>query len=519
MIHLHKISQTFAIVLVISLSLTSVTFAQRDTGGGDRGRTGGGQSFESPEFSSPDRPAPGDNGGNLGGPSMGGEAVNAGRDDTRPDRNSEREEGSGPDRNAGEGGISLDGQTGEGRGGSRGNANEGGINLGGNTDEGGIGSGGNPGREGGISLGGETGEGSISGLQDRFGERGNSNLPINFGSENDDSPPWLNNFQRGGFGSVTGGFLSEDGGFGGIDGDSRLPDEFNGEAAPGAFDDLEALNEALVINNEVQNTVQDAAEQASDAVNEAANNATDAAQGAYDTFWNDYYAAVDATADAYYETTTEVADYYFEVYVDAVNYTTDSIDYYIDYAAQYADYCVVYPFDCYSYTYDYSTNTYYYTGDVSTEPSGTAEAGTVTPDTSLDTAEPVPSADAYEAVVLFANDHLAAAVEPLYAGSATPEMQDLLTQFPDQISAHVLNSTVIAGETYWGLLNGGMAGVMIGDCTDGECQVTDANLSMLLSTESSGVYGLVANTAYPPNASGALQLITDVYPKLDGLVF
>ncbi len=549
MFNVHKHIRVLTLVLVASLALTGVSFAQPGGGSPDNppggGRGGGnaqpgggggaapsggspgGQSFQTQSFEQNDRPAPSTNGGNLGGPAMGGEAVNAGRTDV-PTRSGSRTAGG-----ATRPGDDTPGGNAPNPPGNRELPNAGGENprTGNRPFGGSFNQVPEPGsaeflqqREAFLSSievtgGGGFGPlvGSPADVSARFGERGIGELPIQFGPMSEDSPPWVANLEQGGFGANTDGGPADANEFRDVDPGMRRPAELEGEAAPGAYDNLSSLDEAAEANEDVAETQEQAADDTTQ--EQAADDATAAASERYDTFWADYYEAVDETADTYYDTTTAVADYYLDVYVEAVDYTTEAVDYYVDYAEQYDDYCATYPFDCYSYTYDYSTNTYYYTGDISTEPAGTAEAGTVTTTETLTVADPEPSVDAYRAVVLFANDHLAAAVEPLYAGSATPEVGQQLALLPDQISARVLNSTTVAGETYWGLLNGGVAGVMVGDCTDGECVVTNVNLSILLSSESAGVYGLLADAPYPPDSSVALQLITDVYPKLDGLAF
>ncbi|MBE2270907.1 MAG: hypothetical protein IAE80_21900, partial [Anaerolinea sp.] len=245
----------------------------------------------------------------------------------------------------------------------------------------------------------------------------------------------------------------------------------------------------------------------------------EAAQQAYDQLWADYYAAVDYTAQAYYDTVTATADYMLQSYYAAVDYTTQAVDYYIDYYDQYAYYCTLYPWDCYSYAYDAATYTYYYVGDVSDTPAGTTTIGDVTINVGYPIQPtPIPSAEAYEALVLFANDQLGAVVEPLYAGAATDGVQSVLTYLPEEIEALMLNAMSISGAAYWGLLPGGAAAVAVGDCAV-NCAITADNLSIQLSSGSAGAYGMLASAAAPTSPDTALQLITTVYPKLEGLAF
>ena len=74
--------------------------------------------------------------------------------------------------------------------------------------------------------------------------------------------------------------------------------------------------------------------------------------------------------------------------------------------------------------------------------------------------------------------------------------------------------------TYWGLLNGGVAAVAVGDCApEADCWVNSDTLELALSSSSTGAYGLIAASTIPATADKALALITQVYPKLEGLAF
>jgi hypothetical protein len=98
-------------------------------------------------------------------------------------------------------------------------------------------------------------------------------------------------------------------------------------------------------------------------------------------------------------------------------------------------------------------------------------------------------------------------------------VQALIAYLPAEMQAYVANLTTISGETYWGLLYGGFASVMVGDCSSGNCAVTADNLDVQLSSSAAGAYGLLTNAAAPTTPEQALALITQVYPKLDGLAF
>jgi len=325
----------------------------------------------------------------------------------------------------------------------------------------------------------------------------------------------MDQFSAGGFG--TRGSESPTGGF--FDANTR-PDSLPTDIpeAPGAFENLTGLGE---IQSEAWTAVEDALAGASGSASEYADQVTQAAQDAYDQLWSDYYEAVDYTAQAYYDAVTATAEYALQSYYAAVDYTTQAVDYYLAYYDQYVYYCSLYPWDCYSYAYDAAAYTYYYIGDVSSTPSGTTTVGDVTTNITIVAEPPTPSAEAYEAIVLFANDQLGAVVEPLYAGTVTAEIDQMITLLPEEMQAYLLNATAISGTEYWGMLNGGAAAVTVGDCATNPagCAVTADTLSMQLSSASMGAYAIRASAAVPSTADEALRLITTVYPKLTGLSF
>jgi hypothetical protein len=487
------------LVLAMLVMLTGATFAQGDRGGG-----GGGS-----------RPAPSGSGGSVGGPSMSGQAVNAGGQRSAPE-------------------VNVQGGGGQSGGFSGGENNIGGVsggsNFGGNANTGGGGSnfGGGRGQAGGVvvAAGDVDGDGVADAISGRFGGggftpptgEGGSSLSARFAERGSGS------FQLGIFQPGEGESWFQLGGFGARGQGGATTGGTNMEGAPwhesgtvpevpAAFSDLEAVTQA-------QATAQAAVDSAQGQATEAVNQATAQAQAAYDQFWTDYYAAVDYTAQAYYDTVMASTDYMLQAYYEAVDYATQTVDYYLAYYDQYAAYCAAYPWDCYSYTYDASTNTYYYVGDTSDAPVSTVTIGDVAINVGYPVQpQPAPSAEAYEALVVFANDQLGAVVEPLYAGVATDNVQAVITYLPDEIEAFYLNSTSVSGATYWGLLNGGAAGVSVGDCGAGNCAITQDNLSLQLSSASAGAYGIFASAAAPATAEDALALITRVYPKLEGLAF
>ncbi|MCB9456471.1 MAG: hypothetical protein H6671_10840 [Anaerolineaceae bacterium] len=282
--------------------------------------------------------------------------------------------------------------------------------------------------------------------------------------------------------------------------------------SPAALSDLTAAVTA-------QANAQAAVEAAQGQVNDTVNQAAAQAQQTYDQLWADYYAAVETTAQTYYDTVTASVDYLLQTYEEAVGYAVQPVDYYVDYAEQFAAYCAAYPWDCYNYAYDTVENVYVYVGEVSDTPVGTITISDVAALAGYPITIPAPSAEAYQAIVVFANDQLGAVVEPLYAGTATDAVQATMGPLPAVIEAIMLNTTTISGGAYWGLLNGGAAAVMVGDCSSGVCAIDTGNIDAMVSSASAGLYGLYTNSAMPTTPDAALALITRVYPKLSGLAF
>lgn len=354
-------------------------------------------------------------------------------------------------------------------------------------------------------------------LQSLLTERGTENISLEglFGGED---APWA---AMGGFGAMALGANSDlsqeslnmtlDELMKGVDSglEGRSSDDTTW-TAPSAYDgEMSGIIEA-------QENAQAAAQQAGDNAQDAITQATEQAQASYDQFWTDYYAAVDYTAQAYYDTVTATADYLLQSYYTAVSYTVEVVDYYLAYYEQYAVYCYYYPWDCYSYAYDVATGTYYYVGDTSDQPVGTVTVGDITVTVDPITAtQPVPSAEAYEAIVLFANDQLAAVVEPQYAGDATTSVQEVLALMPDEFEALMAEALDMSCADYYALMTGGVGAVLVGDCSTGTAQ----NLDWALTSAAVGAYGLRASAAVPTTEGEALNLITTVYPKLEGLAF
>jgi hypothetical protein len=258
-----------------------------------------------------------------------------------------------------------------------------------------------------------------------------------------------------------------------------------------------------------------AAAQAAARADTAALEAQTNAQAAYDQLWTDYYAAVDSTAQTYYDTMTASVDYAQAAYIEAVDYSLSAIDYYTDYAAEYAAYCYAYPWDCYTYTYDSASQTYVDVSYVSDQPVATVQVSDVTVNWAGAVNSPTSSAQAYEALVVFANDQLGTVVQPMYAGDLTQEIQIIYSYLPAEAEAYaaLLSS---ADPAYWGILNGGAAAVGSFDCSAG---CGGQNIPAELSNASAGVYMLTVSAGMPADDNAALQLITTVYPALNGLAF
>lgn len=256
-----------------------------------------------------------------------------------------------------------------------------------------------------------------------------------------------------------------------------------------------------------------------DAIAQATAEAQAQAQAAYDQFWANYYAAVGYAADAYLEAVVASVDEAYALYMDALNQTVAAIDYTLDYAAEYAEYCYYYPWDCYSYVYDETTGAYQNVEANSDQPAGEVTVGEVTaeatwPDT-LDA--PASSAEAYEALVVFASSQLGLVVQPLYAGALTEDIVLLIQQvLPDELQAYA--ALLASAQAYWGIVTGGVGAVAVGDCS-AETPCAPGDIPAALSDAAAGVYALRVAQTMPADAAGALDLITTVFPALNGLAF
>ncbi len=401
------------------------------------------------------------------------------------------------------GGPGMAGATGNGSGNLAGGLPESGGLLSGNRTGGGnrIGSGGGPGGALGTALStlagqrpsapsGRLAEGGLAAL---FGGEGNLAAQVN---------------QALGAGAS----WAEFGGFGAGTASSLTP--------PASLENLDELW-ASTFNDELATTLSAAVENAIaaqiTAISAGTAEAQAAAQAAYDQFWADYYSAVEAVAQEYYHMTLAEAE---TLYQEALAAATVALDTYEEYADWFATYCLYYPWDCYSYAYDAAQGIYASVEALSDTPAGQVVMGEV--DSALSTAAAravetfASSPEAYEAIVVFAHDQLGAVVEPLYAGALTQEIAAYLLYLPDAIAAYA--SLFNDVEAYWGLLRGGVAGVAIVDCAS-DMMCTVENLALELSDASGGLFALDVAAPLPADADSALNLITTVYPALNGLPF
>lgn len=462
-------------------------------------------------------------GGSAGGPGMSGSAVNIGTTSftapspTIPEVNVPS--GGGANVPSGNGGANVPSGGSRPSGGQRPSGGNGGANVptGGERPSFDFSSTERPAFGEGLPTFGGGGSFDPTNLQARFGERGTSNISLE-GLFSGEDLPWAS---MGGFGASAQGVNTDlnsetlnatldevkQGVDSGLQG--RSTDD-TAWTAPAAYDgEMSGVITA-------QENAQAAAQQVGDTAQDTITQATEQAQATYDQFWTDYYAAVDYTAQTYYDTVTATADYMLQTYYAAVDYTVQTVDYYLAYYEQYAVYCFYYPWDCYNYAYDVATGTYYYVGDTSDQPVGTVTVGDVNVTIDYTAAvDPVPSAAAYEAVVLFANDQLAAVVEPQYAGDATTSIEEVLALVPDEFEALLVGVLDLSCADYYALMTGGVSAVMVGDCS----QNAQPNLDWALTSAAAGAYGLRASSSVPTTDAEALALITTVYPKLEGLAF
>jgi hypothetical protein len=95
----------------------------------------------------------------------------------------------------------------------------------------------------------------------------------------------------------------------------------------------------------------------------------------------------------------------------------------------------------------------------------------------------------------------------------------LLATLPAQVQTPIYNAQAIAVNAYYGLLNGGVAAVALGDCSEGAgCQLS-GDIPADVSSVALGSYAIQTAEVMPTTPGDALELIKLVYPKLTGLQF
>jgi hypothetical protein len=334
---------------------------------------------------------------------------------------------------------------------------------------------------------------------------------------------------RPGVGGIDSGIgVGGPGGVGPVDGPLVFGDgQFQLPEAPAIADNLEPGAAA-------QQAIETAAGQAP----AAAAQAIEVAGQAYEMLWEDYYSAVDYAAEAYYDTVTAAIDYgagaFEDYYGAAIEASLAAVDDYYENYDAYLDYMAMYPWDSYAYAYDETSqgyasqepvNVYYYNYYYGAESMVEATVPVTTtgvapaPVPPIPAQLPAPSAAAYQAIVVFANDQLGAAVQPVYAGQATQEVLNLLATLPTQVQNPVYTAPNLDAVGYYGLLKGGVAALAVGQCAAGQtCQVS-ADLPAELSQASLGVLALQTGEPLPATPAEALQLVSVMYPKLTGLPF
>nr|MCU0465255.1 hypothetical protein [Anaerolineae bacterium] len=125
-----------------------------------------------------------------------------------------------------------------------------------------------------------------------------------------------------------------------------------------------------------------------------------------------------------------------------------------------------------------------------------------------------------EALVAFANEQLGLTLTPAYAGTLTAELSTIIAYLPAEMQAYLSAAASLTDAQSFGVWQGGAGAVMVGACSvDNTCAVEAESLSLELTNASAGAYTLLVNTPAPTTTEGALELLTTVYPKLNGLAF
>lgn len=252
------------------------------------------------------------------------------------------------------------------------------------------------------------------------------------------------------------------------------------------------------------------------ALENASTEALDAAQAAYDQYWQDYYTMLDSLAQEYFGMTLADAE---ALYQEALSITVTALSEFEENAETYAEYCLYYPWDCYNYAYDAASGVYEELEAVSDAPVAEVVLGEVTSSETLWAIADemlLNSPEAFEAIMVFANDQLGLQVQPLYAGRATQDIVNYLMVLPAPAATYA--SMMVDVESYWGLLNNGVAGVAIADCgADVVCNLD--NMPQELSDASAGIYMIEIGAPMPRSSEEALHLVTTVFPAFNGLEF
>ncbi len=138
------------------------------------------------------------------------------------------------------------------------------------------------------------------------------------------------------------------------------------------------------------------------------------------------------------------------------------------------------------------------------------------------------SVEADAAINGFAGTHLGTVYALLAGGSLnsatlSPEaialIQSFIAALPAQAQSFIAQMADGSGAAYWGVFQNGMGMVALADCTTNpNCQVTEDNLTLILTSSSGGVYAVYA-PASVSDANAALNLLLATYPALTGLSF
>jgi hypothetical protein len=135
---------------------------------------------------------------------------------------------------------------------------------------------------------------------------------------------------------------------------------------------------------------------------------------------------------------------------------------------------------------------------------------------------PASSDVAETALTSFASQYLGLSPDLSYAGdfneaSSGANLNKLLSQLPPEEQSFLNAVSSISGAMYWGTFDNGLGVVAVGDCsTDAVCEVNMDNLTLMLSSASSGVYSIYTS-GNPTTSSDALKLIQTAFPGLAGL--